>query len=68
MTKKEMIAFGLRIWAVRMSRNISLRELSDRTNISHGQLWNVENGKSLPSLLAYFAICRELKLGQPPLT
>lgn len=51
-----MRRFGVGLRRARVEKGLTLKQLAAQTGISHGQLWNIEHGESLPSLPAYWAL------------
>lgn len=53
---------GKAIVAIRNERQISQKELADRSNLANGYLSQIENDKKLPSLEALDSICQALNV------
>ena len=59
MTRKE---FGERLAKLRISANVSAREMSLAIAQHHGYINNIENGRNYPSMEAFFYICQYLDI------
>ena len=49
--------FSVRLAKLRMDRGVSARDMSLSIGQNAGYINNIENGKGLPSMSAFFAIC-----------
>lgn len=54
--------FGIRLAKLRMKKGVSAREMSISMGQNPGYINNIENGKALPSVSSFFAICRFLEI------
>ena len=54
--------FGNRIGNCRRESGLSQMQLASLINISNNHLSNIENGKSIPSLSTFIAICNALQI------
>jgi len=60
----ELSEFGQRLARLRETKNVSAREMSLTIGQSANYINKIENGKSLPSMTAFFDICDYLKISQ----
>ena len=54
--------FGRRLAKLRMSRNVSARDMSLSIGQSAGYINNIENGINFPSMAMFFYICEYLEI------
>jgi len=54
--------FPQRLSQLRLQKNVSAREMSLSLGQNEGYMQNLESGKSLPSMQAFFYICEYLKI------
>ena len=54
--------FGSRLAKLRMSRNVSARDMSLSIGQSAGYINNIENGINFPSMAMFFYICEYLEI------
>ena len=52
--------FGARLTRLRMAKNVSARDMSLSIGQSAGYINNIETGKAMPSMSAFFYICEYL--------
>lgn len=63
MDKKELYRLvGLRIRAIRNSKNMSLMELSDKLDMEYNNLIRIEKGRTNPTIGTLYEICRALDI------
>lgn len=60
MSKPETL--GERIKRLRETAQLTLVELSDRSDVAVGTLWNIENGKGDTQLTTLQKLCKGLKI------
>ena len=58
----ELSGFGERLAKLRTTKNVSAREMSLSIGQSANYINKIENGKSLPSMTAFFDICDYLEI------
>ena len=54
--------FPLRLAQLRLKKGVSAREMSLAIGQNEGYIQNIESGKSLPSMRAFFYICEYLQI------
>ena len=54
--------FPLRLAQLRIQKGVSAREMSLAIGQNEGYIQNIESGKSLPSMRAFFYICEYLQI------
>ncbi len=54
--------FGTRVAELRMRKGVSAREMSSFLGQCQSYITNIENGKHLPSMTSFFAICDYLSI------
>lgn len=60
----DLMDFGQRLAKLRNKMNVSAREMSLSIGQSANYINKIENGKSLPSMAAFFDICDYLQISQ----
>ena len=60
----ELLDFGERLARLRTKKNVSAREMSLSIGQNENYINKIENGKSLPSMTAFFDICDYLEITQ----
>ena len=60
----ELQKLGERLAHLRISKNVSAREMSLSIGLSANYINKIENGKSLPSMAVFFDICDYLNISQ----
>ena len=60
----ELQNLGERLAHLRISKNVSAREMSLSIGLSANYINKIENGKSLPSMAVFFDICDYLNISQ----
>ncbi|MCL2662813.1 MAG: helix-turn-helix domain-containing protein [Oscillospiraceae bacterium] len=60
----ELQNLGERLAHLRISKNVSAREMSFSIGMSANYINKIENGKSLPSMAVFFDICDYLNISQ----
>ena len=51
-----------KIRSTRMEKNLTIRELADRTHVSKGRLSKIENSRTLPSLPVFVTLIQSLEI------
>ncbi len=62
---KELKDFGRKLAEKRREIGADRQTFAKSCGLSYKHYFNIENGDTRPSLLAYIAICRVLKIGIP---
>lgn len=60
--RDEQEAFRNRLTQLRMQNGASARDMSISIGLNGGYITNIESGKAMPSMTAFFAICGYLKI------
>lgn len=60
--RDEQEAFRNRLTQLRMQNGASARDMSISIGLNGGYITNIESGKAMPSMTAFFAICAYLKI------
>ena len=60
----ELVEFGDRLAKLRNIKNVSAREMSISIGLSANHINKIENGKTFPSMTAFFDICDYLNISQ----
>lgn len=59
-----MLIYKINLWEIRNEKGMSVRDLEEKTGISHGRIWNIENYKSrAPDLLELTKLSIALECG-----
>jgi len=61
MSKEDLIVkIGLKIRNLRIERNLTLQQLSDKLNIEYNNLIRIEKGRTNPTIGTLYKICQVL--------
>lgn len=60
--QEEQEAFRDRLIQLRMQNGASARDMSMSIGLNGGYITNIESGKAMPSMTAFFAICNFLQI------
>ena len=56
------LPFGYKLQAVRRARGLTVRQLSELSGVSTGQISYIENGRSNPSIATLEILCKTLNI------